>query len=120
MKKVHPVATRLGRQLFEARSQRNWRLSEMSTRTGRPPARLSEMETGKANSTLDSLAEAGDALGLELMFVPKERVEQVLALISNRSAARPTAYDVPSVFDEVFTPDEENEDEEEETHRAGS
>lgn len=102
---------RLAGQLSRARRARRWRLSDLAQRTGRNPGRLSEMETGKANSTVDSLSEAGEALGLSLLFVPTAKLDAVLAFIGATQATTPIARDVPSVFEELFVrPPEDEED----------
>jgi transcriptional regulator with XRE-family HTH domain len=95
---------RLGAQLKQARAARGWRLQDFSRMTGRSPARLSEMETGTANSSLDSLTDAGETLGMSLVFVPMERLQDVLAMTGQAPSVRNSAT-VPSVYDEVFVDD---------------
>ena len=76
------------------------------------------METGAANSTVDMLADAGEVLGISLLFIPNERLEAVLNLIGQEPAREPIAAGpLPSVFDEVFVDDAL--DDEEEQPRAG-
>jgi hypothetical protein len=72
---------------------------------------LSEIENGKANSTIDSLAEVGDALGLSLVFVPNERLSDVLAFIGQSEPKTSLPTEVGSVYDDVFIPDPPEEDE---------
>ena len=99
-------AARLGKQLAEARKRRGWHLRDVADRTGRSISRISEVELGRANSSASSLAEAGDAVGMTLMFIPNEKLDQVMALISEpRQTTRPTPYDVKSTFNEVFLDD---------------
>lgn len=93
---------RLARQLAAARHDHGWRLFDLARRTGRNPGRLSEMETGKANSTLDSLSEVGEALGLTLVFVPRDKLDAVLALTGSAPNTTPVPQDVPSAFEELF------------------
>jgi transcriptional regulator with XRE-family HTH domain len=71
---------RLGEQIARARKERGWSLADMAKRTGRNAGRFSEMEGGKSNSTVDSLADAGLVLGMELVFVPANRLEEALAM----------------------------------------
>jgi transcriptional regulator with XRE-family HTH domain len=104
---------RLGRQLATARRSRHWRLDDIARRTGRQPARISEMETGKANSTIDMIADAGDTLGLSLLFVPTDRLEDVLRIIGEYAPPHVPARDLPSVFQKAFVDDGVEDDEQE-------
>ena len=104
---------RLAAQIAAARRGRRWRLSDLAKRTGRNQGRLSEMETGRANSTVSSLAETGEALGLTLLFVPDDKLDQVLDLIGQPRPA-PVTRNVPTVLEELFVspePDPEDDDE---------
>jgi transcriptional regulator with XRE-family HTH domain len=105
---------RLGKQLLDARKRRNYRIGDVARRTGKNPARISELENGKANSTIDFLEEMGAALGMTLLFIPDEKVANVEALIEPVERHVTPAYSVPSVFDEVFIDD--SEDDEAPTH----
>ncbi|UGY30318.1 helix-turn-helix domain-containing protein (plasmid) [Bradyrhizobium septentrionale] len=102
---------RLGFQLATARRDKGWTLSDLGQRTANAASRLSGIENGKFNVTVDALAQAGDAAGLTLTFVPTERLEEVMALIGKPSV--PTAYPtaVRSLHDEVFIPDPSEEEE---------
>jgi transcriptional regulator with XRE-family HTH domain len=108
---------RLGRQLAAARRSRHWRLDDIARRTGRQPARISEMETGKANSTIDMIADAGDTLGLSLLFVPNHRLEDVLRIIGEPAPPQVAAHNLPSVFQKAFVDDSVEADEQEEPDR---
>jgi transcriptional regulator with XRE-family HTH domain len=107
---------RLGQQLNAARRNRNWRLHHFAERTGRNPARLSEMETGSANSSIDMMTDAGETLGMSLVFVPNERMEEVMRMLGQTTAAPTAVSRVPSVFDEVFVDDRMDEEEEIPSH----
>lgn len=102
---------RLGAQLTAARRSKGWTLADLGHRTANAPSRLSSIEHGKINATVDALAQAGEAAGLTLTFVPAERLEEVMSLIEQPPTE--TAYPVPvrSLHDEVFIPDP-SEDEE--------
>ncbi|MCK1326453.1 helix-turn-helix transcriptional regulator [Bradyrhizobium sp. 156] len=93
-----------------ARRDKGWTLSDLGQRTANAASRLSGIENGKFNATVDALAQAGDAAGLTLTFVPTERLEEVMALIDKPSV--PTAYPttVRSLHDEVFIPDPSEEE----------
>lgn len=102
----HETRKRLGQQLSRARRSRNWQLSQVAHRTGRANSRISEMENGATNSTVDMLADAGDALGMSLVFIPNDRLEEVLKLIGEPQVQPPVPTGpAPSVFDEVFVDD---------------
>ena len=118
MLKNDDTRLRLGRQLVHARRQRAWRLNDVARHTTRQPGRLSEMENGKANSTIDALAEVGDAMALSLVFVPNDRLADVLTMIGQPEPAPHLPTEVLSVYEEVFIPDPPEDDEE--TTHAGS
>lgn len=103
---------RLGEQLTNARRRRGWTQSDVARRSTRQPGRLSEIENGKANVTIDTLAEAGEAVGMSLTFVPKDRLTDVLAFIGHAEPTIPLPTEVGSVYDEVFISDPSPEDEE--------
>lgn len=103
---------RLGQQLARARRGRNWQLSQVARRTGRPNSRISEMETGATNSTVDMLADAGEALGMSLVFIPDDRLDEVLKLIGEPQVQMPVPTGpAPSVFDDAFVDDTLDEEE---------
>jgi transcriptional regulator with XRE-family HTH domain len=112
------VRIRLGKQLVDTRRGRGWTLNDVARRTARQPGRLSEIENGKANSTIDSLAEVGHAVGLSLVFVPNERLADVLAFIGQPEPKKHLPTEVGSVYEDVFIPDPPED--EEETKHAGS
>jgi transcriptional regulator with XRE-family HTH domain len=105
---MEDVKIRLGTQLENARRQRHWTLNDVARRIGRQPGRISEIEGGKANSTLHSLSEAGEALGLSLIFVPEEKLPDVLRIIGIAEPTVRPGFDVPSAYDDVFIPDDMN------------
>ncbi|MFT3940314.1 helix-turn-helix domain-containing protein [Rhodopseudomonas sp.] len=109
------VRKRLGRQLAMERKARSLRLHDMARLTGRQAARISEIETGKANSTIDTIADAGEALDLSLVFVPNDRLAQVLQLVGEMAAPAVPIGDPPSVFEQVFVDDSPEDDDAEET-----
>lgn len=104
---------RLGKQLAGARHQRRWTLHDVARRTARQLSRISELETGKGNGTIDSFASAGEALGLSLIYVPETKLADVLKLIGKPEAEAPVPNQTPSVYDEVFIPDQADGEEEE-------
>ena len=69
------------------------------------------MESGRFNSTVDSLSEAGAALGLSLVFVPAEKVDVALALAGEVKQREGVTRNVGSAFDDVFIDDRDIEDE---------
>ena len=104
--------SRIASQIQEAREGRSWTLRDLSRRVGRDPARLSEIETGRANPSLDNLLDIADALAMELVFVPRERLPAVHAAIAGDVHAEQSKPEPPSVLDELLIPDEGFEDEE--------
>ena len=110
------VRKRLGAQLNAARRDRRWRLQDFAQRTGRNPARLSEMETGSANSSIDMLTDAGETLGRSLGYAPTERIEEVMKLIGQPTELPTAGSPTPSVYDEVFVDDSVDADEERPSH----
>lgn len=104
---------RLGRQLAAGRRNRNLRLHDIARLTGRQAGRISEMETGKANSTIDTIADAGQALDMSLVFVPNDRLSEVLRIIGEPATPLAPVGELPSVFDKAFVDDSPEEDDEE-------
>ncbi|MGO4741448.1 helix-turn-helix domain-containing protein [Bosea sp. 2KB_26] len=99
----HEARRRLGDQIERNRDQRGWTLRELSKRVGRDPARLSEIESGRANPSIDNLLDLGEALGLEIVFVPRERLAEALGLAGDRASALPSVPTTPSsLLDEIL------------------
>ncbi len=103
---------RLGDQLAEARRRRQWTQRDLAHRSTQPASRLSLIESGKANTTIDTIAETGEAVGLSLVFVPKERLADVLTFIGQPEPKTPLPTEVSSVYEDVFIPDPTEDDEE--------
>ena len=101
---------RLGRQLTARRKAKGWTLKDVAVRTGRQPSRISEMETGRANSTIDALEQVAEVAGLRLMLVPVELSAEITAILERTSPSAPPAAAARTVFDEVFIPDPEDDD----------
>lgn len=99
----------IGAQLAARRKANNWTLKDVAVRTGRQSSRISEMETGKANSTLDALVQVGEVMGLRLLYVPDDRVAEVLALLGQSAPPPSWARPPHSVFEELFIPDPEDD-----------
>jgi transcriptional regulator with XRE-family HTH domain len=101
---------RLGQQVSSSRHEHRWTLDDLGRRCGRPAPRISDIETGKANSTLQSLSEIGAALDLELIFVPRQKLNEVLALSTGTDVTKRAYQNVNSVFDELFIPDSSDDE----------
>ena len=99
---------RLGKQLSDLRRDRGWTLADLSRRVGRQPTRLSEIENGKANCTVDSLVEIGSAMRMRLAFVPEKQMSEVMALIGHKSDSEIPYAPHSTVYDDVFVPDPED------------
>jgi transcriptional regulator with XRE-family HTH domain len=102
---------RLGNQLAEARRRRHWTQADLTQRLTQPASRLSVIESGKANTTVDTLAAIGDALGLSLVLVPKDRLADVTTLVSQSDSIKPLPTEVRSVYEDVFIPDPSGDEE---------
>ena len=103
----------LGRQLARRRQELGWTIRDLARRIGRQPSRVSETETGKANSSIDSLAEMASVMRMRIMLVPEEHVDGVLSIISPFASGAPpypTTTPPPSVFDELFIEDPRESD----------
>lgn len=74
------------------------------------------MERGSANSSIDMLTDAGETLGMSLVYVPTERLEEVMKMIGQPTASPTASSPMPSVYDEVFVDDSVDADEEEPSH----
>jgi transcriptional regulator with XRE-family HTH domain len=101
---------RLGAQLAARRKQLGWQTKDLAQRLGRPSPRISEVETGRANACIDTLAEMGAVMQLSLVFVPESKLSHVLAMLGKPAVTpMPTTTAPPSVFDEVFIEDPDDE-----------
>jgi transcriptional regulator with XRE-family HTH domain len=102
----------LGQQLAHRRQQLGWTVRGLASRIGRQPSRVSETETGRANSSIDSLAEMASVMRMRIMLIPEEAAEQVMMIINPRTkGAMIGAQTTPSsVFDEIFIRDPEDAD----------
>ena len=101
----------LGQQLAEARRRRHWTQADLTQRSTQPASRLSLIESGKANTTVATLAAIGDALGLSLVFVPKDRLADVTTLVNQSDSVKPLPTEVGSVYEDVFIPDPSDDSE---------
>jgi hypothetical protein len=56
------------------------------------------------------LTDAGEVLGMRLVFVPADRLEDALALSGARAVKKETPFATPSVLQEMFVDDSEPEE----------
>lgn len=103
--KTHPQIARLGKQLEEARRRHSWTQKDVAQRVAAPASRLSLIEQGKANPTIQTLTEIGEALGLSVILVPTAMLPSVERLIGQPVKPAPLPTEVSSVYDDVFIPD---------------
>jgi transcriptional regulator with XRE-family HTH domain len=101
--------TRIGRQIQIRRLQLGWTAKDVARRINRQPSRVSETETGKANSTIDAVDAMGAVMGLSLVMVPTDRLAEVMALMGVCPAPIRAATQT-SVYDEVFIADQEEDE----------
>ncbi|MGY3443225.1 helix-turn-helix domain-containing protein [Bradyrhizobium sp. USDA 4473] len=102
---------RLGDQIAQARRKRDWRLNDVAYRSANTAGRISVIENGKANVTVDTLAQLGEAVGLSLVFVPTDKLAQALALGDPSPTETHVPAETPSVYDELFIPDPAEDEE---------
>ncbi len=102
----HSPFVSLGRQIKQARLDAGMTQRDLASRVGRNAVRISEFERdlvqdrwGRDRLTL--LVEICDALGINLMLVPRAHTAEVEALL--RRTPRPSSKgDVTSAFDDLF------------------
>jgi ribosome-binding protein aMBF1 (putative translation factor) len=97
---------RLGNQIAEARRKREWCLKDVAYRSANTAARISVIENGKANVTVDTLAQLGKTMRLSLVLVPTDKLAQAMALAEPTATETHVAAETPSVYDELFIPDD--------------
>ena len=100
---------RIGEQIRARRAQYGWSLRDLATRIHRQPSRISEIETGQANSSLDSLAVIAAAMRMRVVLVPEDRLEEALRMSQPEREAR-TTTSPKTAFDEFFVPSLSGED----------
>jgi transcriptional regulator with XRE-family HTH domain len=97
---------RLGRQIRQERRNANMSQRDLASRVGRNAVRISEFERDLLNDRwgrdrLTLLVEICDALGLEVLLVPRARAAEVERLV--RAAAAPVPQgEAASAFDDLF------------------
>ena len=95
----------LGRQIRQERLEANLSQRDLGSRVGRNAVRISEFERdllqerwGRDRLTL--LAEICDALGLDIVLIPRARAAEIESLV--RGASSTPQGDVTSAFDDLF------------------
>ena len=87
---------------------------ELSEFSGRDQGYISRLEAGKINAETATLTSIAAAVDADLMLVPKSIASRVAAMIDTEmhpQSAMATGNRLSSVFDDVFIPDpDENED----------
>lgn len=80
---------------------------------GTSQAAVSNMENGRGNPQAETLTAAAAALDVEIIFVPRKMAHTVRNLINDSEFERGRAPSDPgSIFDDLFVPDETDEDDE--------
>lgn len=105
----------LGHQIRQERLKADMTQRELASRVGRNAVRISEFERdllkerwGRDRLTL--LVEICDALGLDIVLVPRARARQIESLVRGNPSSMPQG-DVASAFDELFVDLGDDEDE---------
>lgn len=109
------ILASLGRQIRQERLNADMTQRELASRVGRNAVRISEFERdllrdrwGRDRLTL--LVEICDALGLDIVLVPRARAAEVESLVRRTRRSLPKG-DVNSAFDDLFVDLGDNEDE---------
>jgi transcriptional regulator with XRE-family HTH domain len=93
------------------RRARKMSQTELAELIGTTQAAVSVIESGAGNPKAETIEALADALGMDVLFVPKNATQQVLALI--RSIENPTIRIDEgrhlSAFDDVFAGDDGEE-----------
>lgn len=105
----------LGRQIRQERLKADMSQRDLAYRVGRNAVRISEFERDLLNDRwgrdrLTLLVEICDALGLEIVLVPRARAAEIESLVHGTSFSTPQG-DVTSAFDDLFVDLGEDEDE---------
>lgn len=104
----------LGRQIRQERLKAGMSQRDLASRVGRNAVRISEFERHllqdrRGRDRLTLLVEICDALGLDIMLVPRARAAAVEALVRGTPSSKPLG-DVTSAFDELFVDLGDDED----------
>ena len=100
--------SRLADELREMRSALGLTQRELARRIGRPPPRVSELESGEGDPRISTVIAVASALGMELMVVPAARVRELRRLIGRS----PVETKPETVFEELAIPDEDEDESE--------
>jgi transcriptional regulator with XRE-family HTH domain len=119
-KRIPDQVKGLVRMLREVREAKGLTQSDLARRLGRVQSRISEVEAGEADPRLSTAAFMAEALGQQLVLIPKDRIKEVQQLLGRGAASVQTGGAVQSVFDEVFIPDPPDEDDEHPSHGRNS
>lgn len=97
----------LAEQIRRRMSERRLTQRALAQSLDRPAPRISELLRGLERSEvrqdrLRLLSDLADALGLELVLAPVEKMEQVRKLLGETGDKIMTPHHPPSVFDELF------------------
>jgi transcriptional regulator with XRE-family HTH domain len=115
-KRIPDQVKGLVRSLREAREAKSLTQTDLARRMGRVQSRISEVEAGEADPRLSTAVFMAEALGQQLVLIPKDRIKEVQQLLGRGAPSDQTGSTVQSVFDEVFIPDPLDEDDEHPSH----
>lgn len=109
------ILASLGRQIRQERLKADMSQRDLASRVGRNAVRISEFERdllqerwGRDRLTL--LVEICDALGLDIILVPRALAEEIESLVRGTPSSLPQG-DVTSAFDDLFVDLGDDEDE---------
>jgi len=96
--------TRLANALKGAREARGLTQRELARRMGRPPPRVSELESGEGDPRISTVLAAVSALGMDLVVVPAAKARELRRVVSSTQAGTKPM----TVLEEISVPDDEN------------
>ena len=97
---------RLANEFREERKALGLTQKELARRIGRPPPRVSELESGEGDPRISTVIAAASALGMELIAVSTAKARELRRLVGNsRTKTKPM-----TVFEEISVPDEDEND----------
>jgi transcriptional regulator with XRE-family HTH domain len=126
MDKETVIISDWGKRLRALREARGWTQRDLAHRTGRSQARISQVEQGRDNVRLATLVNLLEALGYDLVALPKGH-SSAIKQIFPESVTAGAAVGAPhlrqgkpsTLLDEVSVPDPDDDEDEERPSESG-
>ena len=126
MNKEIIITSDWGERLRAMREGRGWTQRDLAHRTGRSQARISQIEQGRDNVRLATLVNLLEALGYELVALPKGQlsaIKQVFPESVTAGAVVGTPHirqrKLSTLLDEISVPDPDDNEDEEQPRQSG-